>query len=253
MAFWAYILHCADGSYYTGHTDHLENRIADHQHGRLRGYTINRRPIRLVWSQDFPSRHEALQAERQIKGWSRAKKKALIEGRWDEISRLAKGRSGFVLRQAQDEREICEAFEETFVRGELVEPRIAITPDLMDALQGEATRAAPHECCGILLGEAGQITAILPTRNAHPTPTTHFEIDPQALIDAHRAARDGGPEVLGYYHSHPAGPAEPSNTDRAMAAGDGRIWAIIGSDGETRFWHDLPEGFRAVSYTCPPA
>jgi len=91
MAFWTYILLCADGSYYSGHTDNLDNRIADHQAGRRAGYNRTRRPIGLIWSQDFAARHEALAAERQIKRWSRAKKEALIDGRWDEVSRLARG------------------------------------------------------------------------------------------------------------------------------------------------------------------
>jgi predicted GIY-YIG superfamily endonuclease len=82
MAFFAYMLLCADGSYYTGHTDNLDHRIADHQHGRFSGYTKNRRPVRLVWSQDFVTREEALAAEHQIKGWTRAKKEALIDQRW---------------------------------------------------------------------------------------------------------------------------------------------------------------------------
>ena len=92
MAFYAYILLCADGSYYTGHTEDLENRIAEHDHGRCGGYTRNRRPVRLVWSENFPTRYEALSVERQIKGWSRAKKKALIDGDWPLLSRLARNR-----------------------------------------------------------------------------------------------------------------------------------------------------------------
>src|SRR6478735_9131573 len=78
MAFWAYFLLCNDGSYYTGHTDNLDLRIGQHQTGAFEGYTSKRRPVTLVWSQDFPSRLEALDAERRIKGWSRAKKEALI-------------------------------------------------------------------------------------------------------------------------------------------------------------------------------
>ena len=92
MAFYAYILLCADGSFYTGHTDNLENRVADHESGRFEGYTSKRRPVRLMWSQDFPTRHEALTVERQIKGWSRAKKQALIDRDWQRLSLLARNR-----------------------------------------------------------------------------------------------------------------------------------------------------------------
>lgn len=112
---------------------------------------------------------------------------------------------------------------------------------------GDARSAHPKECCGILLGEGTRITQASPAENVHPTPQTHFEIDPRALIDAHRAAREGGPQVVGYYHSHPVGKPEPSQTDAAMASGDGRIWAIMA--GETvRFWQDHASGFREVSY-----
>jgi tRNA/rRNA methyltransferase/putative endonuclease len=92
MAFYAYILRCADGSFYTGHTEDLEGRMADHQVGRCGGYTRDRRPLSLAWCQDFPTRYEALAAERQIKGWSRAKKQALIDGDWARLSRLARTR-----------------------------------------------------------------------------------------------------------------------------------------------------------------
>lgn len=76
---WVYILRCSDGSYYTGNTRSLEKRIKEHQMGTFKGYTFKRRPVTLVFSQQFPSDIEAITAERQIKGWSRAKKEALIE------------------------------------------------------------------------------------------------------------------------------------------------------------------------------
>jgi predicted GIY-YIG superfamily endonuclease len=89
MAFWVYILRCSDSSYYTGHTDNLEKRMAEHQTGEIPCYTTTRLPIKLVFSQEFQSRAEALECERQVKGWSRAKKEALIRGDWEEIKRLA--------------------------------------------------------------------------------------------------------------------------------------------------------------------
>ncbi|HEX19804.1 MAG TPA: GIY-YIG nuclease family protein [Acidiferrobacteraceae bacterium] len=91
MAFWVYILRCADGSYYTGHTDNLEKRISEHTTGAIAScYTFRRRPLKLVFSQDFPTREEALASEQQIKGWSRKKKEAMMRGDWAEVSRLAK-------------------------------------------------------------------------------------------------------------------------------------------------------------------
>jgi putative endonuclease len=91
MSFWVYILKCADGSYYTGHTDNMEKRIGEHRSGAFGGYTSTRLPVELVFSQDFSSREEALTSERQIKGWSRKKKEAMIRGDWNEVSRLARG------------------------------------------------------------------------------------------------------------------------------------------------------------------
>jgi predicted GIY-YIG superfamily endonuclease len=90
MSFWAYMLHCRGGYYYVGHTDNLEARVTQHNRGIIKGFASEHRPVELVWSQEFPARDEAFRAERQIKGWSRAKKMALIRGDWNRISSLAK-------------------------------------------------------------------------------------------------------------------------------------------------------------------
>ncbi len=89
MSFYVYMLVCADGSIYTGHTDNLEARLAAHQDGRFRGYTFKRRPVRLIFQEQFASREEAFGAEREIKGWSREKKLALARGDWQTIKDLA--------------------------------------------------------------------------------------------------------------------------------------------------------------------
>ncbi len=91
MPFYIYILHCSDNSYYTGHTENLEKRLSEHQSGAIPScYTFKRRPLNLVFSQEFPTRGEALASEQQIKGWGRKKKEAMIRGDWNEVSRLAK-------------------------------------------------------------------------------------------------------------------------------------------------------------------
>ena len=96
MTFWTYMLKCADGSYYTGHTDDLNQRIAQHHHGHFPDcYTFNRRPLDLVWTNEFPDRITALEAERKIKGWSRLKKEALIREDWAAVQRLALRRQSF--------------------------------------------------------------------------------------------------------------------------------------------------------------
>ena len=183
--------------------------------------------MELVWSQEFLTRDEAKAAEKRIKGWSRAKKLALIRGDWDEIARLAKSKVSPSTSSGQAEVEIFAG--------------------AIHAIQSATRCAHPYEACGLLLGGGGRIIAFVETRNVHPTPATHFEIDPQALIDAHRAERQGGLTLLGYFHSHPTGEAEPSATDRASAAGDGKIWAIA-AGGDVQFWQDEPDGFVALSY-----
>ncbi|HWK36760.1 GIY-YIG nuclease family protein [Sphingomonas sp.] len=90
MAFSTYILRCADGRYYTGHTDDLERRIAQHHAGGYCDFTARRQPVTLVWSQAFPTRIEALEAERRISPWSRKKKEALIAGDWAALSYWAR-------------------------------------------------------------------------------------------------------------------------------------------------------------------
>jgi predicted GIY-YIG superfamily endonuclease len=94
LSFWTYILHCRGGAFYTGHTDDLETRIGQHQTGHFEGFTADRLPVALVWSAEFPTRHEALFMERRIKGWTRAKKMALIRGDFDALSMLAKSKNG---------------------------------------------------------------------------------------------------------------------------------------------------------------
>jgi proteasome lid subunit RPN8/RPN11 len=125
---------------------------------------------------------------------------------------------------------------------------IRVSRPAFDELLAEAARMAPQECCGILLGRDGLVEEARPARNVATDARRRFEIDPQALVDAHRAARAGGPSVLGYFHSHPRGSAEPSATDRAQAAHDGSVWAIAGEGGVT-FWRDEEAGFAALSYT----
>ena len=91
MLIYVYILLCRDGSYYVGLTRaSLDYRIAQHNDGTFRGYTFSRRPVQLVWSQDFSILTDATAAERQLKGWSRAKKKALITGDFELLKVLSK-------------------------------------------------------------------------------------------------------------------------------------------------------------------
>ena len=96
MGAFVYMLRCADASFYVGSAtgEDLTLRIAQHQAGTFEGYTSLRRPVELVWSEYFDRITDAIAAERKIKGWSRAKKEALIQGDWDSIRRLSQRRAG---------------------------------------------------------------------------------------------------------------------------------------------------------------
>lgn len=91
MSVYVYILSCADGSYYVGTTrDSLEKRVCQHQVGTFDGYTARRRPVTLVFHQHFERTEDAIFAERQIKGWRREKKEALIRGDYAALPSLAR-------------------------------------------------------------------------------------------------------------------------------------------------------------------
>ena len=87
--FVTYMLHCGDGSYYVGHTDDLDLKLSQHQAGTLDEYTTKRQPVALVWSTPFADQAAAFAAERRLKGWSRAKREALIAGDERLASQLA--------------------------------------------------------------------------------------------------------------------------------------------------------------------
>jgi len=94
---WVYMLECADGAYYVGshRGEDVSIRVGQHLAG-LSTYTSVRRPVRLVWADNFIWITDAIAFERKLKGWSRAKKQALIRGDWAAISALAKRRGGAV-------------------------------------------------------------------------------------------------------------------------------------------------------------
>ena len=88
---YVYMLRCADGSFYTGLTRRpVEERVSEHNSGLIEGYTRSRRPVEIVWSEEFHRATDAIAAERRIKNWSRRKKIALIERDWDALKKAAK-------------------------------------------------------------------------------------------------------------------------------------------------------------------
>ena len=89
---WVYILRCSDGSYYTGLAVDLEKRIAEHMVGTFNGFTSKRLPVRLVFSCEMPTIHDAFLRERQIKGWTRRKREGFINGDWDKLIDYSKSK-----------------------------------------------------------------------------------------------------------------------------------------------------------------
>ena len=156
MSFWVYILRCGDGSYYTGHTDNLEQRINQHNQRYFPAcYTATRLPLNLVFQQAFETRVEALTSEQQIKGWSRKKKEAMIKGDWNQVAELAQN----TLKRTQALRLVSELSTQgervtsvrgelfTSVRGEPVEPHsVRSEPAKPHPVHGEPTK--PHPVLG---------------------------------------------------------------------------------------------------------
>ncbi len=112
----------------------------------------------------------------------------------------------------------------------------------------EQAEASATEICGLLLGTAERVEAMTATRNVAQDPARHFEVDPAALFAALRATRRGGPAILGHYHSHPRGSPDPSMTDAAQAAADGRLWLIVGG-GTARLWRAVAQGSATAGST----
>lgn len=109
MRGYLYILRCSDGSYYVGSTTDLDARIATHRAGEGGDYTARRLPVQVAFTDQFESLHDAFLVERQVKGWSRAKKEALTRGDYEALPPLAanavKRAERQALRQAQDDVE----------------------------------------------------------------------------------------------------------------------------------------------------
>ena len=108
---------------------------------------------------------------------------------------------------------------------------VEIATGLAQAIRDAAAASPAREVCGLLLGTEGRVEALVPAVNVARDPQRNFEIDPQALLAAHRAARAGGAAVIGHYHSHPTGLVAPSPTDAAASHADGALWII--ANGET--------------------
>ncbi len=112
---------------------------------------------------------------------------------------------------------------------------VTISSAARTRIEAHAAQSPGAEICGLLFGSQNHIAAAGPAANVAPAPEVRFEIDPRALFAAIREERNGGPAVIGNYHSHPHGPARPSCHDAAMALDRGALWLIVGQDG-MRLW-----------------
>ncbi len=117
---------------------------------------------------------------------------------------------------------------------------MAIASTALVSILDHARRATPAEACGIVFGDLGIDTAEA-AANVAEHKERAFEIDPAALLRAHRTARAEGRKVLGWYHSHPNGSTEPSATDAARAVEDGRLW-LIAAGGTVAAWRVVADG-----------
>jgi len=118
---------------------------------------------------------------------------------------------------------------------------------LLADIEAEAVRLFPDECCGLLIGRREgtdiRVSVIRPSRNVAADPRRTFEIDPVLHLQAMREARPLGDAVVGHYHSHPDGPAQPSVRDTARAAELPYAWMILAAtaDGVTASAVFLPD------------
>ena len=145
--FYLYMLRCKDGSYYIGHTDELEKRIAEHEAGTHRGYTYERRPVTLVFVTEFETRDEALQREMQMKNWSRAKKEALARGEWDLLKQLSRGPD-------RKDPSTTPGLRPGYARGERGRAEPEDWPDYAPSERGHT--AEPEDRPGYARGERGR-------------------------------------------------------------------------------------------------
>ena len=105
--------------------------------------------------------------------------------------------------------------------------RVSISSALVERIMAHAAQSPGEEVCGLLLGEGHIVRNLRPADNVAADKCRLFELDPAVLFAAIRAARDGGPTVLGHYHSHPGGSARPSATDARMIRHAGELWVIV--------------------------
>src|ERR1700681_3595978 len=125
-----------------------------------------------------------------------------------------------------------------------------VNPGVLEAIVAHALAARPSECCGILLGRDDEIVEAVRTGNLAAS-ASRFLIDPRYHINARRAGRDRGLDVIGFYHSHPSSTGEPSATDLAEASYPDHLYLIVGlgsSPPEARLYRLASGGCLELSF-----
>jgi len=112
---------------------------------------------------------------------------------------------------------------------------VSVDRSTWEAIRDHASRDAPHECCGLLLGRGDRVVTSWSARNIAASPAVRYEIDPQNHFAAVRGARELGVDVIGAYHSHPRSAPSPSPTDLAEALAD-FLYVILGPVHDAG-WH----------------
>ncbi len=125
---------------------------------------------------------------------------------------------------------------------------LRISREHLEQLYFWAQNAHPNEACGLIWGKGVNVELVEQTRNVALDPLLGFEIDPIALLRASRVSREQERQVIGYFHSHPNGCAEPSITDAQMAASDGRFWLIV-TNGSVAAWRAESSGSHLGRFT----
>ena len=122
---------------------------------------------------------------------------------------------------------------------------------MLDAIVAHARAVAPDECCGLLLGRDHEIVDAVAVRNIANPPTSRFLVDPEDHIRERREARARGLDVVGFYHSHPASPPEPSPRDIAEFTYPGHLYAIVSlqsNPAEVRLFRFAERNFQRLSF-----
>jgi proteasome lid subunit RPN8/RPN11 len=132
---------------------------------------------------------------------------------------------------------------------------LLIPVDIHDAMVAHCVRDAPLECCGLLGGSAARVSSIHPLRNASAS-ETHYNADPQDLINAVVELRSRGAEILAIYHSHPRWQAVPSLTDlreNHYGSVPRIIVSLLGPVPDVRVWRLDPDSYEALSWQIVPS